>query len=315
MQSVLATPEALTRLCVDTKPSDGIGKLLGQINVMMPGMSFRHVLSRGGWHRLGGVVDKDYQPVARNILHWVEEQCDGDVDELIASYDDAGYFATRLAGKTHFFTVARSAVPQDFVQIEIEELQEKLDRPLIAPDWLPDSVEEFLEPLDYPRLEPEPVGKAYYQFRRITPITQLISAGRGGSRGMHDLKRFFSDWFDSSAGDHAAFCDHWVLSLREYLNREGDPQLTAKPVPTFADEIPELPKGQRVRGADLANAVHNYDRQLGYPFAWYFMMLTSKACNYSLAESVLADQMGAYDYLPGKDLKVLRDWEKQPYGV
>ena len=315
MESLIATPEALTSLCADAKPSDGIGKLLDQINALMPELEFHHVLSRGGWHRLGGVVDGSYQPVAGNIVHWVDKECAGDIDELIARYSDEGYFATQLSGKTHFFTVPRSDVPQDFVQIEIEELQEKLDRPLIAPYWFPDSVEEFLEPLDYPRLQPEPVGEAYYQFRRIIPIAELLTAGTGGSRSIHDLKRFFNDWQASSAGDLQAFSSHWVLSLREYTNREGELQLTAKPVPVFEGEIPELPLDGRVRGAQLANAIHHYDRQLGYSFAWYFMMLSSKARNYAMAESVLADQMGAYEYLPGRDLKVLRDWEQNPYGV
>ena len=73
--------------------------------------------------------------------------------------------------------------------------------------------------------------------------------------------------------------------------------------------------GKRIRGAKLANAIHGYDRRLGYPFAWYFMMLGQKAENYALADAVLADQMGAYDYLPARDLKVLRQWEQSPYGV
>ena len=31
--------------------------------------------------------------------------------------------------------------------------------------------------------------------------------------------------------------------------------------------------------------------------------------------AVLRDQMGAFDYLPARDLKVLRQWEVRPYGV
>jgi hypothetical protein len=45
------------------------------------------------------------------------------------------------------------------------------------------------------------------------------------------------------------------------------------------------------------------------------MMLGQKSGNYALADAVLADQMGAYDYLPPRDLKVLREWESRPYGV
>jgi hypothetical protein len=76
-----------------------------------------------------------------------------------------------------------------------------------------------------------------------------------------------------------------------------------------------LPSGEILRGAELANAIHGYDRQLGYLFAWFFIMLSRKAANYSLAEAVLGDQVGAYDYLPARDLKVLRQWEERPYAV
>jgi hypothetical protein len=91
--------------------------------------------------------------------------------------------------------------------------------------------------------------------------------------------------------------------------------LTARPVRTFAGEIPALPEDQHLRGASLANALHAFDRALGYPFAWYFSMLSERADHHQLAESVLGDLMGAYDYLPKRDLQLLRRWEEQPYAV
>ncbi|MDJ0738517.1 MAG: hypothetical protein QNJ91_02310 [Gammaproteobacteria bacterium] len=310
----LATPDALTRLCGECDPQRGIDHLVAAVNRLMPTLRFKHALSRGGWHRLGGVVDHEYRRVAGNIVDWVEHEYDGDIDELVASYVGSGFFATRLTGTTHYLTAARSDSPHDFVQIEVEELQEALDRPLVDQDWCPDSVEEFLEPIDYPRVEPEPVAPAHFQFRRITVVGDLIGSATF-SRQIDSLCRFFADWSVSSAGEHASFCDHWVLSLREYRDREGLPQLMAKPVATFSGEPPELPHSEGVRGAALANAIHAYDRSMGYPFAWYFMMLGQKAGNYALADAVLADQMGAYEYLCARDLRVLRDWEERPYGV
>ena len=56
-------------------------------------------------------------------------------------------------------------------------------------------------------------------------------------------------------------------------------------------------------------------RRLGYPFAWFFHMLTDKRISQRLAEAVHADLMGAYAYLPGRDIKVLQDWYDRPYGV
>jgi hypothetical protein len=311
----LAKPEALARLCADTIPSDGLNALIETTNALMPGRPFQLVLTRGGWHRLGGVVDRDYKRVHRSIAHWIGEHSDGDVDGLVADYADAGFFATRLNGKTHFLTRACGDAPQDFIQLEIEELHELLERPLVERDWFPDSIEEFLEPLDYAQLEPEPVADAYFQFRRITSIGSLLASSNAGSRQIQDLKRFFADWRDSSAGEHAGFSQHWVLALREYIDREGELRLTAKPVTTHTGNLPDLPPGEKWHGAELANAIHVYDREIGYPFAWFFMMLSQKASNYALANAVLADQMGAYDYLPARDLKVLREWEQRPYAV
>jgi len=37
-------------------------------------------------------------------------------------------------------------------------------------------------------------------------------------------------------------------------------------------------------------------------------MLTRRLVSHRLAEAVHADQMGAFDYLPARDLAVLRDW-------
>ncbi|MES9965649.1 MAG: hypothetical protein ABW074_00080 [Sedimenticola sp.] len=315
MDALITRIEMLTTICKAVDTDEGIEGLTEKLKDLMPEHAFECVLSRGNWHRLGGVVDSDYQQVTDNIAHWAEEESEGDVDTLVAKYMDMGYFATRLAGNTHYFTAPTGKGPHEFLQLEIEELQEVVDRPLVERDWFPDSIEEFLDPLDYPRLEPEPVGKSYFRFRRITPIDKLINQIPAGNGTPQNLQRFFNDWQSSSACEGEPFCRHWILALREFADRDGETRINAKPVTVFSDVLPELPEGERISGAELANAIHGYDRTLGYPFAWYFMMLGSKASNYALADAVLEDQMGAYDYLPKRDLKVLREWEVKPYGV
>lgn len=311
----LPKPEDLATICGNLSVEHGTDSLTTRINELIAGLTFNCVVTRGNWHRLGGVVDGDYRPVSSNIAHWAEQESGGEVDELIARYVDAGYFATRLAGRTHYFTAVCGDAPEAFVQLEIEELQEVLDRPLVERDWYPESIEEFLDPLDYPHLEPEPIGKPYWLFRRITPVSRLLNEAPRENQALYDLRRFFADWAASSAQDSEPFCNHWVLALREYLDSDGEYRLSAKPFSTFHGRLSPLPPGDTLHGAQLANAIHGYDRQVGYPFAWFFNMLGSKAENYSLAQAVLRDQMGAYDYLPARDLKVLREWEKRPYGV
>ncbi|MEJ2621076.1 MAG: hypothetical protein P8163_12655 [Candidatus Thiodiazotropha sp.] len=315
MNAPISNPEIIASLCRSFEFSEGLQCLTEEINRLMPELVFRHVVTRGHWYRLGGVVDADYKPISQNIAQWAEERSAGDVDKLVNEYIDSGYFATRLAGKTHYFTAACGDGPEQFIQLEIEELQEVLDRPLFARDWFPENLEEFLDPLDYHRLEAEPISTAYFQFRRIIPIEKLLKESSGKNRSIQYLIRFFNDWRTSSAGLNSQFCNHWILALREYQDSDGEYQLSAKPYSTFTGEIKVTSLSRRSHGSELANAIHGYDRQVGYPFAWFFNLLSSKSDNYKLAEAVLKDQMGAFDYLPPKDLKVLRAWEANPYAV
>lgn len=315
MQDLIAEPLQLAQLCAQVSPEAGIAELEKAINGLKSKLDFKWVMTRGGWHRLGGVIDADYNPISKNIAQWAESESGGDIDELVANYVDKGYFATRLAGKSHYFTLISGDKPEDFVQLEIEELQEVLDRPLLDRDWFPDSLEEFLDPLDYTRLEPELIGKPFYLFRRITPVNKLLAENQEKNRSFQSLSRFLKDWQNSSAGSAEAFCRHWVLELRQYMDSDGERRNNAKPVCTYIDQLPQLPEPEQLQGPELANAIHSYDRELGFPFAWYFIMLSSKSSNYSLAEAVLSDQKGAFDYLAAKDIKVLYQWEERPYGV
>jgi hypothetical protein len=315
VKTLIDRPDRLAEICAAADAEQGIAALEQTLQQLVPEAGLSCVLTRGNWHRPGGVVDAELNPISSNIRRWAEQESAGDVDALIAGYADAGYLATQLSGKTHYFTVACGDGPADFIQLEIEELQEVTDRLLVAPDWYPDSLEDFLDPLDCPRLEPLPVGQPCYRFRRVTPIARLLEEAGSGQRAFAALRRFLQDWGQSSAAEGEHFCRHWILALREYMDRDGEVRLTATPVTTFGGRLPDLPPGDALTGAELANAIHGYDRVVGYPFAWYFHMLSRKAENYQLAKAVLRDLMGAYAYLPARDLKVLREWEARSYAV
>lgn len=315
MDTLAERSARLARICMEMDVAQGVKALGVELARAFPDWRFCCVLSRGGWHRLGGVVDANYRRVSDNIVRWAERESGGDVDELVARYLDAGFFATHLVGRTHYFTAPTGDSPGDFVQLEVEELREVLNRRLVQRNWFPDSIDEFLDPLDYPRLEPEPVAEPRFLFRRITPISRLLDSRNDLSRWQYNLRRFFHDWHSSSAFEGRHFCRHWVLALQAYTDSDGECRLNAKPVTTYSGKLPDLPGGGLLSGAELANALHDYDRRIGFPFAWFFMMLSCKAENYALAKAVLRDQMGAFDYLACRDLKVLRSWEERPYSV
>ncbi len=302
---------ALGSACATLPAPADLNALIAVLRESLPGIEPRHALTRGGWHRLGGLVDLEGQRIAHHLVAWAEAESDGDIDELLLKVADLPYLVTRLNGQTHYLVAPIGPGPADFIQIEVEELQEVLDRPITAPDWFPDSIEEFADPLDFPRLEHKPLGPPRLLLRRLVRVPDFIVSRDAGPR----LQRFLRDWERGSAQESAHFCEHWVLAIREYQNRKGATHLSAKPIPILVSEIPPLPDGEVARGALLANRIHGFDRALGYPFAWYFHMVTSPKVSHQLAEAVHADLMGAYAYLPARDLKVLRDWYAEPYGL
>lgn len=301
----------LAQVCRDLASGAGIDALLAAVQTERPDLEVRHVMTRSGWHRLGGVVDLEGSRIAHNLAEWAESESGGDIDELLFKLSDVQYFATRLNGHTHYLVAPTGPLARDFIQIEIEELQEVLDRTLSDPDWFPETLAEFVDPFEFPRVQPDTVGAPRFLFRRLTHIPDLIGSPDAGPK----LRRFLDDWDRSSTAESDAFCHHWVLAIREYLDRDGEGRMSAKPVSALTGRIPALPDGAVERGARLANQIHGFDREAGYPFAWYFHMLTSREVSHELAEAVHADLMGAYDYLPARDLKVLRDWYREPYGL
>lgn len=301
----------LAQVCQSLAAGAGLETLLTAVQTVLPDLEIRHVMTRAGWHRLGGVVDLDGNRIAHNLAEWAESESGGDIDELLFKLSDVRYFATRLNGRTHYLVAPTGPLARDFIQIEIEELQEAIDRALSDPDWFPETLAEFVDPFEFPRLEPEPIGEPRFLFRRLTRISDLIGSPDAGPK----LRRFLDDWDRSSTAESESFCHHWVLAIREYLDRDGEGRMSAKPVSALTGRIPALPDGEVARGAKLANQIHGFDREAGYPFAWYFHMLTSREVSHKLAEAVHADLMGAYDYLPARDLKVLRDWYREPYGL
>jgi hypothetical protein len=297
--------------CAALPDGASLDEAIAAIAAALPGLEVQRVFSRGGWHRLGGVVDLDGQRIAHHIGEWAEAEAKGYVENLLFKLSGLVYFATRLNGQAHYLAARTGPGAADYIQIEIETLEEVLDHCITDPDWFPESVNEFVDPIGLPRLEPEPVGLPRFLFRRLVKVDELV---RSADVSPH-LRRFLDDWDRSSAGECACFSDHWVLGLREHRDRDGEGRLTAKPVSTFSGELTAVTDEQVTRGAELANLIHGLDRRIGYHFAWFFHMLTDKRISHRLAEAVHADLMGAYDYLPPRDLKVLRDWYAEPYGV
>ena len=309
---------AVAEMCVRVPVSAGAAGLAHELARIVPQMGFREVLARGGWYRLGGVVDAAGTHVADDLAQWAEAELAAhgeDIHALVEDYADSGLHATRLTGRTHYLVAATGPAAADFVQIEIEELQEVVGHALFAGD-APGSLEELVDP---PRGEAGkapalPLGLPFYALRRITDVARFLDRMAAQKPEPQTVHRFFAAWQSCSAGSATQFSNHWVVAVHEYLDRFRQPILQATPVAALNGLPPKFESVFGAQGLALQRALQNFDRQAGYPMAWFFHMLTTKTVPHALANAVIEDVQGGFGYLPERDVKVVKDWLHRPYG-
>lgn len=308
---------ALAEACVQIPVSHGPAALARELAQIVPDFQFRQVLSRGGWYRLGGVVDGAGSAVADNLEQWAEDEYAAHGDDMQAFADDytaRGLRATRLTGKTHYWVAGTGEHAADFLQVEIEELQEVVCHVLFDAEAPPGSIEELVDPRDACAEPQAPLGVPFYTLRRLIHVGDFLARMRAQKPDPQPIHRFVDAWENSSAGHAAPFSHHWVVPVREHLDRYRQPIYNATPVAALNGQSPKLDAGFGARGLVLHDALTRFDRQVGYPMAWFFHMLTTKAVPHAVATVVIEDVQGGFHYLPERDVAVVRDWLHRPYG-
>jgi hypothetical protein len=307
--------EKIKNACESSSYEESHQALISAVSNVQENLNFNMGLIRGGWHRPGAVVDAQGNHIADDLASWAEQTSGGDVNVLLEKIASQNLFATRLTGKTLYLVAPIGDKSADFVQLEIEQIQEVMERPLWHEDWLPEDLGEFIDPLDPPKFVEKPLKKPVYHFRQINYIPDLLAKMDKSDENFIKINRFLSEWDECSASEMATFCEHWAFALRKEAGYREEILIRMKPISTHLEITEDTILLEEHRGAKLANLIHSFDRKVGYPFAWYFFMLTNTHIDYNIAEAVFKDLMGAYDYLPVRDLKILRRWHDQPYGL
>jgi hypothetical protein len=307
--------QAFAEMCVRVPVSAGAVGLAKAATRLSPQLFFRAVLSRGGWYRLGGVIDKAGRRISDDLARWVEGELaarNDDLQALVEDYAKSGLRATRLLGKTHYLVASTGSRGSDFLQVEIEELQEVAGHKLFA-GAAPNSVEELMDPPRDQKASASALGAPFFALRRVTDIADFLARMAAQKPEAHTVHRFSSAWQTSSAGLATPLSNHWVLALREYLDRYRQPILQATPVAAGHNVSPDFDGAQGARGLALYEALQRFDRQADYPMAWFFHMLTTKRVPYTVASAVVDDVQAGFSYLPERDVKVIKDWLHRPY--
>lgn len=310
----------VAELCVRVPAAAGPAALARELAQIVPRLSFREVLARGGWYRLGGVVDAAGQHVADDLEKWAEAELatrDDDIGALCDDYAESGLKATRLTGRTHYLVAATGPGATDFLQIEIEELQEMICHVLFDPDSPPGSLEDLVDPRNSASEcanRAVPLGAPFLALRRLTDVADFVARMRAQKPDPQPIHRFIEAWEKSSAGATTQFSNHWVLGVREHLDRYRQPILHANPVAAVTGTPPRFEVGFGAQGLALHQALTRYDKAAGYPMAWFFHMITTKSVPHAVATAVIDDVAAGFNYLPDRDVAVVKEWLYKPFG-
>ncbi len=292
--------------------------LLEIANRIRSGCTFRQALDRGGWYRSGGIIAADGRRIADSLETWAKAElaeCKGDMGELVERHADSGLLVTRHTGRTHYFVASYGPAPADFLQLEVEELQEVLDRKLIDLDKPPEDLQELLEPIAPAVLAAQAVGAPRYRFRRLLDMRQAIakvSLADGRNAG---LLRLLAEWSHSSAAARGHFSDHWIVALREHQDRYRNPVLSASLVSRYARALKPFQWNLELSGVEMSAQLQAFDRAAHYPSAWYFHLVAGTFTPPKIAYAVARDLEAGFSYLPETEAALIKSWAAAPYSV
>lgn len=308
----------ITDCCKKIIPGQNDDLLLNKLQSLIPGYPVHLALTGDEWYRLGGVVDMDGKRIANDLVEWAERsylECGQNLQTLIDYTLEQKLIATKQTGKTLYFVVQTGDRAEDFTLIEIDKTTEVSDRMLVDDGNPPEDLEEFIDPLQPYCIESFSFGHSRYTYRRKTDVKLFMEVINERHPGEHPVQRFMDDWNRSSAGHKARMSDDWIIRPYRHTGRFGEQIVNVEIVNTHINNLPHLEYFAGKKGSALSNILGRFDRQAGYPFAWFFYMLKGKLVSTHSAESVYRDISGDFAYLPERDEAVIRDWIATPYNV
>ncbi|MGZ8201484.1 MAG: hypothetical protein ACXWUC_11940 [Methylosarcina sp.] len=308
----------ITDCCKKIIPDRNDDLLLAKLQNLIPDHPVRLAMTGDEWYRLGGVVDQCGKRIANDLCEWVERtylECGQNLQTLIDYTIEQQWIATRQTGKTLYFVVQTGRRAEDFTLIEIDKTLEVSDRMLVDEAHPPEDLEEFIDPLKPFCIESVCFGHSRYTYRRKTDVKLFMEVIGERHTEPHPAQRFIDDWNRSSAGQKVRMSDDWILRPYRHTGRFGEQIVNVEIVNTHKNHLPHLEDFAGKKGQALSSVLSRFDRQAGYPFAWFFYMLKGKLVSTHSAESVYRDISGDFAYLPDRDEMVLKDWIANPYNV
>ncbi len=310
--------QQIAKLCKQILPSADDELLLAKLQELIPSHKVRLARIGDEWYRLGGIVDMQGNRIAQDLVEWTERtfiNCGKNLQTLIEHAQEEKLIATRQTGNTLHFVVQTGTKAEDFIQIDIDKTHEISDRLLVSEHNPPEDLEEFIDPLNPDCLEAFSIGAARYSYKRKTDVAIFMDEINKYHIEEHPVQRFMDDWNRSSTQQKAVLSDDWIVRPFRNTGRFGEQIINVEIVNTQQKNVLQMKDVSGKKGTSLANLLTRFDRQVGYPFAWFFYMVKGKLVLPQTGVAVYKDVNGDFSYLPERDVAVLKDWVNTPYSV
>jgi hypothetical protein len=179
----------------------------------------------------------------------------------------------------------------------------------------PEDLEELIDPLTPFCIESYSLGHSRYTYRRKTDVRLFMGVINQRNPDKHPVQRFMDDWNRSSAAQKATMSNDWIIRPYRHIGRFGEQIANVEIINTHANNLPHMEDFTGKKGSTLGNLLSRFDRQAGYPFAWYFYMVKGINVVPYCAEGVYKDIVNEYVYLPERDISIVKDWIIEPYNL
>ncbi|MCX7085934.1 MAG: hypothetical protein NTY69_10405 [Methylococcales bacterium] len=317
-QTFLINGPELAKICKQTLANSDNEALLTKIQALSSNTPIRLARTGNDWYRLGGIVDKSGYRIADDLIEWTERtyiECGRDLQTLIDHAIDEKLIATQQKGNTLHLIAQTGNAAADFVQIDIDKIQETADRFLVNPNCHPEDLEEFIDPLHPDCIEAFNIGTARYSYRRKTDVAVFMNEINKYHPEEHPVQRFMDDWNRSSANQTTLLSNDWIIRPLRNTGRFGEQIINVEIINTQQKHVAQFDDIIGKKGVALNNLLTRFDRQIGYPFAWFFYMVKGDLVSLQTGLAVYKDITGDFSYLPERDATILKDWVTNPYRV
>lgn len=315
--------QQLAKLCKNTLPGQGNELLLAKLQALAPGFKVHLARTGNEWYRIGGIVDTQGKRIANDLIEWTERtyiECGKNLQTLIEHTREQNLIATRQTGNTLYFVIQTGQKSEDFIQIDIDKTHEMADRLLVSNLYPPEDLEEFIDPLKPDCVDTFWIGAARYTYRRKTDVSVFMAEIKKQAHAVpgsfeHPVQRFMDDWNNSSAGLNTPLSDDWIIRPYRQTGRFGEQIINVEIINTQSKNLPNVEASDGKKGTALYSTLSRFDRQVGYPFAWFFYMLKGRLVSPQSGADVFKDISKDFAYLPERDAAVLKKWVNSPYSV